>query len=114
MGGGATWEYAALNAGKIAAIVPICGASSPTAQKAQSIAAANLPVWAFHNNDDTVVGVDATNTNVDNINSFKPVVLARKTIWASGGHDAWTKATDPNYKENGLNIYEWMLQYSKK
>jgi hypothetical protein len=36
------------------------------------------------------------------------------TLWPTGGHDAWTKATDPTYKENGLNMYEWLLQFSKK
>jgi hypothetical protein len=35
------------------------------------------------------------------------------TIWPTGKHDAWTKASDPNYKENNMNMYEWMLQYHK-
>ena len=114
MGGGNTWDYAAAFANRIAAIVPICGASWPAMDQLGKIAKANLPVWAFHNNDDNVVGASATNTNVDNINSFKPTIPARKTIWASGGHDAWTKATNPATKEcDGKNIYEWMLQYKR-
>jgi hypothetical protein len=28
-------------------------------------------------------------------------------------HDAWTQTYNPNFKENGLNIYEWMLQYQR-
>ena len=114
MGGGATWDYAVAYPNRVAAIVPICGASWPAADQLKKIAAANLPVWAFHNNDDATVGVNTTISNVDNINSFKPAIAARKTIWANGGHDAWTKATNPDTREcDGKNMYEWMLQYSR-
>jgi hypothetical protein len=36
-------------------------------------------------------------------------IPARLTIFQAGGHDAWTTATDPDYRERGKNIYEWML-----
>jgi hypothetical protein len=39
--------------------------------------------------------------------------LAKKTIFLVNGHDAWTTTYDPSYKENGLNVYEWMLQFSR-
>ena len=35
-------------------------------------------------------------------------------MFSSDSHNAWTKATDPTYKENGQNIYEWMLSYKKE
>lgn len=115
MGGGSTWDYAVAYPGRVAAVVPICGASWPTKDQAGSIAKANLPVWAFHNNDDNTVPVSTTITNVDNINSFNPSILAKKTIWASGGHDAWSKATNPDTREcDGKNMYEWMLQYKRQ
>lgn len=113
MGGGATWEYGAAYASKIAAIAPICGASSFDLNRAKKIAAANLPVWAFHNTDDPTVSVNNTNKYVENINAQKPAVPAIKTIWPTGGHDAWSKATNPAYKENGMNVYEWMLQFKR-
>lgn len=113
MGGGATWEYGAAFASKVAAIAPICGASSPDINRAKKIAAANLPVWAFHNADDPTVTVNNTNNYVANINAQKPAIPAIKTIWPTGGHNAWSKATDPNYKENGVNVYEWMLKYKR-
>ncbi|MBC7851602.1 MAG: alpha/beta fold hydrolase [Chitinophagaceae bacterium] len=113
MGGGATWEYAAQHSSKIAAIVPICGAAEPTNGKAEKIARANLPVWAFHNTDDRMVTVWNSIGFTTKINSYLNAVPAKFTQWASGGHDAWTKATDPNYKENGMNMYEWMLQYKR-
>ncbi len=114
MGGGATWEYAAAYNSRIAAIVPICGASGPTNEKAQKIAQGGISVWAFHNLDDGIVSSSNSTGYVNKINSYNPTTAARITLWPTGGHDAWTKATDPTYKENGMNMYEWMLQFSKK
>lgn len=115
MGGGAAWDYAVAYPGRIAAVVPICGASWPGKAAMGNIASANLPVWAFHNNDDGTVNVNATITNVDDINSFSPAVAAKKTIWANGGHDAWSKATNPATREcEGKNMYEWMLQHKRE
>jgi len=114
MGGGNTWDYAIAYPNRVAAIVPISGASWPSRDQLGNIAKANLPVWAFHNSDDGTVGVNTTITNVDNVNSFNPAIPAKKTIWSSGGHDAWTKATNPATKEcDGQNMYEWMLQYKR-
>lgn len=119
MGGGVTWEYGGCSSNlkyvqRIAGIAPICGASSPSAYRARTIAKYNLPVWAFHNLNDPTVSVDATNQYIAMINEPPaPVPPAKKTIFNASGHDAWTKAYDPAYKENNMNVYEWMLQYSR-
>jgi predicted peptidase len=114
MGGGAAWDYAVAYPNRIAAAVSISGASWPTPELCGNIARAHLPVWAFHNNDDATVAAGTTNTIVDYINSFNPGITAKKTIWPNGGHDAWTKATDPSTNAcDGKNMYEWMLQYSR-
>ena len=114
MGGGVTWEYGAAFASKVAAIVPICGAASVSDAKAQAIVKANLPVWAFHNEDDGTVSVSNSKGWVSKINSLNPSIPAKLTLWPTGGHDAWTKATNPDTKENNMNMYEWMLQYSRE
>lgn len=122
MGGGITWEYAGshINAAqKLAAIIPVCGASSPQSTVAQVIANGDVPVWATHNQDDGAVPVSNTNGYISFINSnpHPPTPLARKTIFTSypnnDNHDAWTRTYSPSFRENGLNIYEWMLQYSR-
>ncbi|HLO82007.1 MAG TPA: hypothetical protein VK166_13660 [Chitinophagaceae bacterium] len=117
MGGGATWDYVGTSttqANRVAAILPICGATSPTTQKCQYMASTNLPVWATHNNGDDRVYVGNTIGFVDGINNFNPPIRAQKTIFDVYGHDAWTKTYDPAYKLTGtLNCYEWMLQYSR-
>lgn len=114
MGGGATWETAWSAYGKrFAAILPMAGASYPTPQKGQMIAAAKIAVWAFHNNTDPTVPAWYSIDYIQYINDYSPVKPAKLTLYPSGGHNCWTKATDPNYRENGKNIYEWMLGFSR-
>jgi predicted peptidase len=111
MGGGATWRTAAFYGRQLAAIVPICGAEWADSTEAKKIAAADIPIWAFHNRDDSAVTYNSTRRYVNIINSQNPAIVPRMTIWDFGGHDAWTRATDPAYREDNKNIYEWMLQF---
>jgi pimeloyl-ACP methyl ester carboxylesterase len=114
MGGGTTWDFAGSYPNRPAAIVPICGASWPDRNRARSIASGNIPIWAFHNSGDPTVPVGYTHDYVSIINEApSPNPQALKTIFNSGSHDAWSTAYNPNYRENGLNVYEWMLQYAK-
>ena len=117
-GGGVIWRYCGYSIAygrRIAAIVPVAGGLGPSALRGQNIAAANIAVWATHNNGDPVVPVSYTINYVDFINSapIPPNPLAKKTIFQSNTHDAWTQTYNLNFKENNLNIYEWMLQFSR-
>jgi len=82
MGGGAVWDYcgaSTANGNRVAAIVPICGASWPDHARARTIASANLPVWAIHNNQDPTVNVSYTTGYVDYINEApSPNPMAKK------------------------------------
>jgi hypothetical protein len=124
MGGGAVWDYAGATgapfAQGLAAIVPISGASSPTMPKAKQLVKYRLPIWALHNQNDPTVTSANTIRYVDSINKARNIAIAsatpvgpapQKTIFPASGHDAWTKSYDPAYKENNMNVYEWMLQY---
>lgn len=113
MGGGNTWDYASLYGKRIAAIVPICGDSSPTTQNAQSIAKDSIGVWAFHNNGDPTVPYTYSLNWVNDINNYHPYLKAKLTTFTATVHDAWDKACNPNYTENGQNIYEWMLSHKR-
>ena len=70
MGGGATWDYPAYGgtngsyAMKIAAILPVSGADTLYRDGSQTIASANLPVYATHNQDDPTVPSVYTVANV--------------------------------------------------
>lgn len=118
MGGGVTWGALSedqAKAKKIAASVVICGAWDPSKKLADVIAEDNTPVWALHNQGDPTVPVAYSEGWVRNINSHNPAPnpKARLTVFPRAGHDAWTRSYDPGYKEDGKNVYEWMLQYSR-
>lgn len=118
MGGGVVWEYASNSvayASRIAGLVPVCGVAPSNAQKGQNIASANLPVWATHNDGDGTVDVDNTHNFIRFINSSNPPPnpLAKKTIFDDDSHDAWSKTYNPDFKENGLSVYEWMLLHKR-
>src|SRR5215217_4301948 len=116
-GAGPVWEYAGYNstyANRIAAIVPFCGTSTPTQTKARNIANANLPVWAFHNRYDEGVPVSLTLDYISMINQPPaPNPMARATIYDKSGHDCWYWELYGSVKENNMNVYEWMLQYTR-
>ncbi|HEY8389304.1 MAG TPA: T9SS type A sorting domain-containing protein [Parasegetibacter sp.] len=118
MGGGAAWEYAGNNsnyARKLAAMIIVCGASWPESSRAAVIAAAGVPVWAFHNDGDPTVPAYYSTDYVNHYNRLKSPGLpdAKLTIFNSSSHNAWTRAYDPAYKDpsTNKNIYEWALQF---
>jgi predicted esterase len=123
-GGGAVWEYSGtsiFNSNKIAAMIPFCGTLTPTQTLANRIAAANLPVWAFHNTHDGTVPVSNSRNWKNYINAYTPAPnpLAKLTEFpvvssnAVTAHECWSLATLPGYKPAGINIYEWLLQYKR-
>lgn len=114
LGGGGTWRYptySAANAKQIAAIAPVCGTCEWTT--VCNIAQNKVAVWAFHAQDDGVVGVGCTNGAVDAINYCNPQIPAIKTIYSSGGHWIWDMAFDTTNNRHTPNMYQWLLSNSK-
>lgn len=100
---------------QFAAIAPVAGITG-SEQGCQNMVDAKLPIWAFHNNNDQRINTNFTKDFVSMYNSLDPAIPARLTLFSPYGplnHNAWTKAMDPNYKEEGKNMYEWMLQYTR-
>jgi predicted peptidase len=116
MGGILTTEMGGHFTARFAAVVPVSGASYGTDKEsnAANIAAGGLALWAFHNSGDPVMSSTVTTDFVNLINSHHPSIPAMMTIFQASVHDAWTKAFDPSYKENNMNVYEWMLQYKRE
>lgn len=112
-GAGLLWYYAAIRGERIAAIAPISGTAIPDAVKAMGIVNRKVAVWGFHNRKDVRVLPYHTTEWVYMMKSDKAQPLPRLTLFNQGGHDAWTQATDPLYKENNMNIYEWMLKHKR-
>jgi hypothetical protein len=124
-GGGGVWDYASAsvaNSDKLAAIIPFCGTTNPTKTLAGRIAASKLPVWAFHNTHDGTVPVAYSRNWVNYINTYvpDPSPAAKLTEFpvqsndAVIAHECWSLATLPTYKPQGINIYEWLLQYKRR
>lgn len=128
LGGGGCWVYAfesLANASQIAALAPVCGTDDGNDGNAcASASASNLPIWAFHCNDDTTVGVG----NMQHIVYYTlnkcnpaPSPAVKTTIYTSGGHSgAWNNAYDMGHPtfpvidkgqalQSTMNLYEWFL-----
>ena len=117
LGGLMTAEFGSAYPKNLAAMLPMAGEStSDLMNKTRQIARNNLAVWVFHNNGDQVYDVAGARNFVNAINVQSPGIPARLTLFPPeglGNHDAWTRACNPTYKENNMNIYEWMLQYKR-
>ncbi|MEO5685522.1 MAG: PHB depolymerase family esterase [Chitinophagaceae bacterium] len=115
MGAVVTTQVAGKYTPSFAAGVSVSGATfgPDKATYAAGVAAGGFALWSFHNSGDPVTPASTTTDFVNLVNSKSPLVPARSTIFQSAVHDAWTKAFDPAYKENNMNVYEWMLQYKR-
>ena len=117
MGGGSTWDYSAVYGQNVAAAVPVCGGTAPTTALAASVASKNLPIWTISSTADAVVPVSWAQNWVAWINADNPSNASNvhMTTYTSGeSHNTtWFKAFNPLTKENGINIYEWMLRYKR-
>ena len=119
MGGGATWGYAAEtgHAGLLAAAVPIAaGIFWYGVAGAKIVAAANLPIFAAANLNDPVEPSSGTIDAINEINAVVPHINppALDTIYNASGHGGWNNTYNPDSPmHNGLNIYQWMLQYTR-
>lgn len=89
MGGRGVWEYAYWHADTLAAIVPLCGPSIPTLAPRLK----DLPVWAFHGQEDDVVPVQRSEEMVAALErAGNPGV--RFTRFAGVGHNCGRAAYD--------------------
>lgn len=114
LGGGGVWRFASqssANAQELAGIAPVCGTCAMN--NACAIAGANLPVWAFHAQDDGIVGVGCTTSSVMSIDNCNPNVKPVMTIYPSGGHFIWDRSYDPSNNWHNINMYEWFLGQNK-
>lgn len=102
LGGGGVWYLAAQIPECIAAIIPICGLSSPELATRLK----DIPAWVFHGDSDYVV---PTSESVEMVAEIERAGgHARLTILPNTGHDSWTQAY------SNPEIYQWLLEHTKK
>jgi predicted peptidase len=102
MGGFGTWSWACTYPDRFAAIAPVCGGGDN--QFADEIN--NVPVWAFHGQEDPVVPARRTIEMVEAINQNGG--NAKMTIYPGVGHDSWKQAY------SGGELYNWLLSHTRK
>lgn len=114
-GGFATWNYGVEYPEKIAAMVPISGGGN--ANKACELK--EVPIWAFHNENDGIVGSNASKNMVNAVNDCSPEIEAELILFEDNGHNAWRRVYDPEHNDwnktevDPVNIYGWFLQFEK-
>jgi len=121
LGGGGVWRYATTsfaNAGKFAAIAPVCGTCSGdwTINGLCDLGQASTAVWAFHGDNDQVVGYGCTVSAINNMNSCtpEPIIEPKMTIYPGQPHEIWDLAYDLGHTwNNPLNLFEWFLSHSR-
>lgn len=99
MGGFGTWYTAMAYPELFAAIAPCCGGGM--AWNADSL---QMPVWAFHGLEDTVVAPSQTIEMVEKLKDINPNL--KYDLYEGVGHDSWKKA----FSEQTLN---WILSCKK-
>jgi len=120
-GAGSVWDYASSSsarANRLAAIMPFAGVSFPYPERAHIIRYANLPVWAFHNRFDTDVPAWFTERYIDEYKrapgpALPPPLEGKKTIFNAGGHNVGFLPLTQQYTENGLDVFQWLLQFKR-
>jgi len=84
------------------------------AAKCKGISDAKLPIWAFHNEFDPTIPRYQTEEFINKVKSYNPLVVPKYTLYlGSYDHNVWGRALNPATKEDGMNVYEWMLQYKR-
>src|SRR5690606_33813257 len=76
---------------------------------ASNIAKSNLPIWAFHADDDKTVSAACTKNAINNILNAGALIKPLMTIWPNGNHGIWDRVYDPESNYIQPNIYQWML-----
>jgi predicted peptidase len=106
MGGNGTWHLAARCPGRFAAIAPICGWGDRLLGFPDAITAIHdLPVWAFHGDQDERVPLSGSQTLVDALKASGGNV--RFTIYPGIGHNAWSATYD------NPELYAWFLSHRR-
>lgn len=119
MGGYGSFSYVGKygNESLIAATVPICGGGNT--RQAESFK--EIPLWAFHGEDDNTVLPQKSIDMVDTINAIGPNIRAKLTLFPNIAHNSWDYAYEgtgmgrenPDYDEFNKDIYTWMFQYER-
>ena len=101
MGGFGTWDAIQRYPERFAAAVPVCGGGDTAYAKH----IAQIPIWAFHGDSDTVVKVERSREMIAAIKDAGGA--PRYTELPGVSHDSWTAA----YTDGDL--YAWLFSQTR-
>lgn len=121
-GGEASWRYAIHRPELVDAIIPVSTTYSPNTPSANFFDAnickmARIPVWAFHNVNDTSQPVSNARTLRDKLAACQPKSQQlSEGDWSfpPSGHGGWTLVYSDTHgftNQDEASIYKWLLQY---
>lgn len=102
LGGYGTWDWALKRSDLFAAIVPVAANSENKA--ADPCVLKDMPIWAFHGDQDDVVDPLAGFAIVRAVDACKGSVRPRMTIYPQMTHGSW----EPAYDDPAL--WRWLLE----
>ncbi len=109
MGGYATWYLGMKHPERFAALAPICGGGQVldvVLADSRSEELKQMPVWAIHGADDSVVPASESEQMVLALRKLGNR-SAKLTVYPGVGHDSWTQTyDDPKF-------FEWMLAQTR-
>jgi predicted peptidase len=101
MGGYGTWDLAARQPERFAAILPICGGGD----EATAPRLAGMPIWCFHGDADTVVPVERSRTMIAAVRAAGG--SPKYSELPGVGHDSWT----PAYRDPA--VLDWLFRQQR-
>lgn len=106
------------NARRVAAVVPFATCTGPNANGASNMAYAPARYWGIAPVSDNVCGGSASQSlgwanGINAANPSNPMGKATITpVYNSGFSHDIARVWDSDWKENGLTVLQWMLQYT--
>ncbi|UYQ95245.1 prolyl oligopeptidase family serine peptidase [Chitinophaga horti] len=98
---------------RFAAAVPMSPSAidPPNEKRFKLVADAGVHCWYF-GGEEEITFLENSQRYTDSTNKYGPG-LARTTV-TPYRHCCWKDLYDPAFRQEGMNIYEWMLQYRKE
>jgi poly(3-hydroxybutyrate) depolymerase len=121
MGGRGVWWLAKNFSNEFAALVPVSGWAGDLSRSCDVFR--GMAVWAFHGEQDPVIGVSAGKKPIEVLQGCTPEISPRPhiTLFDDAGHGRWRRIYESEHYDSNRgadrelysDIYRWMLTFSR-